>query len=92
VLNLRRINRVIYRIKCGDSDSVYIGQTERKLKTRIREHRAALQSTNEKVSAFAAHCSQNQRDYDKSSVKLIHDCDKGRSMNQLEGTEIISRK
>ena len=64
----------IYRIKCGDCDSVYFGQTGRKLETRIHEHRAAFQPTNEKVSDFAVHCSQNQLDYDKSSVQLIHNC------------------
>jgi len=72
--------------------TVYIGQTGQKLKTRIREHRVAFQRTNEKVSAFAVHCSQNQHDHDKSSVQLIHNCDKGRSINRLEETEIISTK
>ena len=39
---ITEINNVVYNIKCQDCDSVYVGTTKRKLKTRINEHKKAF--------------------------------------------------
>ncbi|KYN17167.1 hypothetical protein ALC57_10579 [Trachymyrmex cornetzi] len=37
-------SNVVYKINCGDYDASYVGQTGRKLKTRISEHRKHITS------------------------------------------------
>ena len=34
--------RIVYKIKCKDCDCVYIGQTSRAPKTRVKEHTKAI--------------------------------------------------
>ena len=37
-------NNVVYKISCKDCDASYVGQTSRKLKSRIAEHRNHIRS------------------------------------------------
>ena len=48
---------VIYKICCCDCDFVYYGQTDRALKTRIREHERAV-SQFDQYSKVAKHAEQ----------------------------------
>ena len=80
----------IYQLSCGMCPAVYIGQTGRKLSTRLSEHRTALKPTSTKKSAFAAHCRSKRHDFNKLEVSLLHACPKGRLMNRLEETETIA--
>lgn len=52
---------VVYKIKCKDCACVYIGQTSRALKTRIKEHAKAI-TTMDKNSLLAEHCLLNQHE------------------------------
>ena len=79
----------IYQLTCGQCQAVYIGQTGRKLGTRLAEHRAALKPASTKKSAFADHCRACQHDFFKREVSLLHTCPKGRIMDKLEETETI---
>ena len=42
VLKKEGNSNVTYKINCQDYDSSYVGQTKRKLKTRIKEHKADI--------------------------------------------------
>ncbi|KYN09297.1 hypothetical protein ALC57_18593 [Trachymyrmex cornetzi] len=39
-------NNVVYKISCCDCDCSYVGQTKRKLKTRIKEHKSDIRKSN----------------------------------------------
>jgi len=43
---------VVYKIKCNDCNKIYIGQTNRALKIRIKEHKRAV-SRDDKTSLVA---------------------------------------
>ena len=67
----------VYEISCGECPSIYVGQTGRKLKTRIAEHRVKINInlTNDNntdsdlssISAVALHCASTGHD-----LSLIH--------------------
>jgi len=81
--------------------SQYIGirQTGRKLKTRIAEHRDKINInlTNDNntdsdlssISAVALHCASTGHDRNKINGRLLHACNKSKSMNRLEEVETI---
>ena len=54
---------IVYKIKCKDCDCVYIGQTSRALKTRVKEHTKAI-ATLDGNSLLAKHhmCYNSQID------------------------------
>ena len=73
----------IYRVSCGDCNSIYIGQTGRKLETRFNEHKT------KKNSAVLAHCTATGHHVHKSSIALLHQCSGGQRMNRQEEVETI---
>ncbi|KAG5308732.1 SWET1 protein, partial [Acromyrmex insinuator] len=46
---------VVYKINCLNCEFFYIGQTKRKLKTRIKEHRAGIRSSTSEMSVVSRH-------------------------------------
>ena len=73
----------IYKATCWDCGSVYIGQTGRKLCTRIKEHKTRNDS------AFFNHVTRNGHDFGKSHFELLHSGVKGRVLNLLQEIETI---
>ena len=61
---------VTYKINCKDREKVYIGQTSRALRSRIREHKRAV-FTGEENSLLARHCLQNKHEFDFDDVKIM---------------------
>ena len=51
-----QIKSGIYNIQCGGCSGNYVGQTKRRVETRIKEHVRALKNNEEEKSAMAAHC------------------------------------
>ena len=45
----------VYKITCGQCDSIYIGETGRKLSTRMEEH-ANFKAKRDNKSLFGKHC------------------------------------
>ena len=49
-------NGIVYKIPCKDCPKLYIGQSKRSLKCRLKEHERAVQNADYNVSALAEHC------------------------------------
>ena len=62
---------VIYKICCCDCDFVYYGQTDRALKTRIREHERAV-SQFDQYSKVAKHGEQYDHRIDFSNATIVN--------------------
>ncbi|XP_055645147.1 uncharacterized protein LOC129781412 [Toxorhynchites rutilus septentrionalis] len=61
----------IYEIPCLDCPAVYIGQTRRKIKVRIREYKTAVENNKSNESAVAAHTTSLDHKIDWTKAKLI---------------------
>ena len=61
---------MVYSIPCTLYPAVYIGQTSRTLRTRIKEHKAAVKCARTEVSAVAEHVWQkkHQLDFQRTCV------------------------
>ena len=62
---------VVYYIPCSECSEVYIGQTERPLATRLKEHKAAVKFTKTDVSAVAEHIWHRQHQMDFQSATIL---------------------
>ena len=56
---------LVYYIKCGDCSASYVGETERKLHKRIKEHRRT-------TSPVGHHLEYNKHSFQKDNVKVLH--------------------
>ncbi|XP_055623481.1 uncharacterized protein LOC129766908 [Toxorhynchites rutilus septentrionalis] len=74
----------IYEIPCRDCPAVYIGQTRRKVKVRIREHRTAVDNSKPNDSAVAVHTTSLDHNIDWTKAKLIKYVRKSTQLNAWE--------
>ncbi|KAI5632973.1 GIY-YIG catalytic domain-containing protein [Phthorimaea operculella] len=82
----------IYSLTCGTCNSIYVGQTGRKFKTRIKEHTSSWKK-NTNTSTFAEHLNEHDHTFEVSkNVKYLHITNKGRKMDMLEAIEINRHK
>ncbi|KYM94019.1 hypothetical protein ALC62_15366 [Cyphomyrmex costatus] len=63
---------VIYKIKCNDCDATYVGQTKRKLITRVNEHRNHIRRNTSK-SVITDHRLDHNHEFDWNNVDIL-DC------------------
>ena len=61
---------VIYSVRCQGCDGEYIGETERKLSTRMREHRTSVTKGNEK-SALSTHNLRTGHTFDWDHIEVV---------------------
>ena len=61
---------VVYRIGCQDCGCQYIGQTGRKLSTRLNEHKAAIHR-HDQLSLMSVHEDENGHKFDLQSAEVI---------------------
>lgn len=80
----------IYRIKCNDCPSIYIGQSRRKLKIRLREHKNAVDNERVNESSVAAHSSSLGHTIDWDSATLIKSVRKSSNLNAWESMHIAT--
>jgi len=55
---------VVYKINCKDCDVSYVGQTKRRLITRIREHMNDINKKNGALSVISTHRIENNHEFD----------------------------
>ena len=72
----------VYSIKCKNCTAMYVGQTGRCLKDRIKEHKSRESSN------IFKHIKATGHEMDFDNAKILHKCSKGRRMDLLEGYEI----
>ena len=56
---------VVYHIKCGDCSASYVGETERQLKTRVKEHHKT------KSSPLCEHLTKEGHSFSKEQVSVL---------------------
>lgn len=80
----------IYQIPCDDCPAVYIGQTRRKVKVRIKEHKHAVQSNRPNESSVAAHAVECEHNINWEDAKLIKCVRKTTHLNAWESMFITN--
>ena len=71
---------------CKDCDASYVGQTDRKLSTRISEHRNHINSINKNQSVITDHRLGFNHEFDWESVQIL---DKERFLNKCLNSEML---
>ncbi|KYN50572.1 hypothetical protein ALC57_07139, partial [Trachymyrmex cornetzi] len=61
---------VVYKIICGNCDCSYVGQTKKKLKTRIKEHKADIKKSNNH-SVVSLHQLQYGHQIDWENINIL---------------------
>lgn len=85
----KQISNVIYKVTCNDCSNVYIGQTSKKLETRLKQHQ---QYVNKKHphSALASHSLDNSHCFDFTSAAIL-DCENHKKKREtLEALHIFT--
>jgi hypothetical protein len=78
----------IYKLKCGDCNSSYVGQTGRKFSSRIKEHVRSWVN-NKDNSNFALHLNKENHSFNPEvDVEFLHVVGKSKLMTTLEILEI----
>jgi len=62
---------IVYKISCKDCDSTYVGQTKRKLNTRLLEHKKDINKKNGKLSVISEHRLGNNHEFDWDNPKIL---------------------
>ena len=60
---------VVYEVPCGEREQVYIGETGRNLKERLKKHQYAVKKENPK-NGIATHACQQQHEVDSDAAKV----------------------
>jgi len=69
LLNQSKKN-VVYKISCKDCDATYVGQTKRKLNTRITEHRNQINNKS-KTTVITEHRLSHNHNFDWLNVEIL---------------------
>ncbi|KYN18663.1 hypothetical protein ALC57_09022 [Trachymyrmex cornetzi] len=77
---------VVYKIFCKDCDASYVGQTGRKLTTRISEHRNHINRNNNNQSVITNHRLEFNHEFDWDGVQIL---DKERILNKRLNSEML---
>jgi len=62
---------VVYPIRCKECHHIYVGQTGRQLKDRVKEHERAVRR-GDRSNACAKHTLENGHELDLGNVHVIH--------------------
>ena len=70
-INHNNKSNLVYEVSCPNCAFVYIGQTKRDLKSRIKEHQRAIKFQRPEKSALCQHSMENDHLIDWSEVKIL---------------------
>ena len=70
-INHNEKSNLVYEVPCQNCPFVYIGQTKRDLKSRIKEHQRAIKFQRPEKSALCQHSMENDHLVDWSKVKIL---------------------
>ena len=73
----------VYKVYCKECEATYIGETGRKLSTRLQEHKKDKVHSN-----VGRHMHYNGHHIDEDKTKILHICNKGLKLTLLEAFEI----
>lgn len=62
---------VVYKIICNECSASYVGQTKRRLNTRINEHRKHINRNTNNKSVITEHRINHNHDFDWDDVKML---------------------
>jgi len=62
---------VVYKFSCKNCDSTYVGQTKRKLNTRLTEHKNDIKKETGKFSVVTEHRLEKDHDFDWDNPKIL---------------------
>ncbi|XP_053692011.1 uncharacterized protein LOC128740493 [Sabethes cyaneus] len=80
----------IYEIPCQDCPAVYIGQTRRKFKTRLKEHRKAVENERPNDSSVAMHSICSKHNINWGNAKLLKNVRKSSHLTAWESMYICT--
>jgi hypothetical protein len=96
---------VVYKIKCNDYDASYVGQTKRKLNTRIKEHTNNIKLDSLKHSVISEHITRYNHSIDWNNTlildtepkyykrlifEMIHMKEQNNGLNLQKGTKLLN--
>ena len=81
---------VVYNIPCSYCKAIYIGTTERPLKTRIHEHKKYVYNPPEKWTALTKHAWHQDQKFNFDEVTIIDRSDNYKKRIILEMTHIAN--
>jgi len=64
-------NNEIHKIACKDCDALYVGQTKRQLKTRLREHKNNIRHDYSKHTVVSKHIVNFNHAFDWKNVQIL---------------------
>ena len=64
-------SNVVYKINCRDCDASCVGETKRALKTRVSEHRRAVENMDFSDSALAQHAWEHDHHIDRTNTCIL---------------------
>jgi len=64
-------NDVVYKINCQDCNSSYVGQTKRKLGTRLKEHMVDINKKNGILSVISNHILENNHEMNWNGAQIL---------------------
>jgi hypothetical protein len=82
----------VYVIGCSECDATYVGETKRRLKNRITEHKAAVRNANDKDSALSEHAIEKLHIPDWNSIKIVSKDRDFRTRRFKEAVAIFNQK
>jgi len=70
-LNVSSYCNVVYQINCNDCEASYVGQTKRRLNTRIREHLNDIKKSTGTHSVVSDHRMELNHDFNWNEVRIL---------------------